>query len=290
MTIHVVQQGENLSSIAEKYGVTSEQLVQDNELKTPESLVVGQTIVVLDPDRTHIVKQGDTLLSIANQYNTTVIELLQNNPELSKSEILSEGQEIVIDYTGEKLGRLSVNGYAFPNIDQDILMQTLPYLTYITIFTYGFTPEGELLPLEDEEVIRISRDFGVAPLMLISTLTKEGTFSNALAHAIFVDKEAQNKLIDNIIANMKQKNYYGLDIDFEFVYPDDRDDYVDFIKNVTTKLNAAGYEVLVALAPKVAADQPGVVYEGHDYAGLGNAANAALMMTYEWGYTFAPAG
>ena len=288
MTIHVVQTGDNISKIAAQYGVTTEQLIQDNELKTPESLVIGQTIVVLYPDRTYTVKQGDTLLSIANQYNTTVIELLQNNPELSQVKTLAEGQKIVIDYKGEKLGDIAINGYAFPEINQDLLIRTLPYLTYLTIFTYGFTPAGELLPLNDEEVIRIARDYGVAPLMLISTLTKEGTFSNALAHSIFVDKEAQNRLIDNIISNMKKKNYYGLDIDFEFVYPEDRQAYVDFVKNVTTKLNAEGYQVMVALAPKIASDQPGLVYEGHDYAGLGAAANAALLMTYEWGYTYGP--
>ena len=42
----------------------------------------------------------------------------------------------------------------------------------------------------------------------------------------------------------------------------------------------------MALAPKVRADQPGVLYEGHDYAGMGRAADYCLLMTYEWGYTY----
>lgn len=71
-------------------------------------------------------------------------------------------------------------GYAYPYIDREVLRRTLPYLTYITLFTYGFTPEGNLIDLDDEEVIRIAREYGVAPLMLISTLTEEGTFSNQL--------------------------------------------------------------------------------------------------------------
>ena len=45
-----------------------------------------------------------------------------------------------------------------------------------------------------------------------------------------------------------------------------------------------GYPVLVALAPKTYAGQPGILYEGHDYAGLGAAADFVLLMTYEWGY------
>ena len=47
-----------------------------------------------------------------------------------------------------------------------------------------------------------------------------------------------------------------------------------------------GYLTSVALAPKVRADQPGVLYEGHDYAGMGRAADYCLLMTYEWGYTY----
>jgi len=43
------------------------------------------------------------------------------------------------------------------------------------------------------------------------------------------------------------------------------------------------------LAPKTSVTQPGVLYEGHDYKALGEAANAVLLMTYEWGYTYGSA-
>ena len=44
----------------------------------------------------------------------------------------------------------------------------------------------------------------------------------------------------------------------------------------------------MALAPKTSTDQPGLLYQGHDYAGMGQAADYCLLMTYEWGYTFGP--
>ena len=44
----------------------------------------------------------------------------------------------------------------------------------------------------------------------------------------------------------------------------------------------------MALAPKSSGDQPGLLYEGHDYPALGQAADAVLLMTYEWGYTYGP--
>ena len=45
---------------------------------------------------------------------------------------------------------------------------------------------------------------------------------------------------------------------------------------------------MTALAPKTSDGQPGSLYEGHDYALLGAAADAVLLMTYEWGYTYGP--
>ncbi len=50
-----------------------------------------------------------------------------------------------------------------------------------------------------------------------------------------------------------------------------------------------GYPVSVALAPKVSDTQSGLLYEGKDYALLGEAADYVLLMTYEWGYTYGPA-
>ncbi len=44
-----------------------------------------------------------------------------------------------------------------------MLRQALPYLTYLTMFTYGFTSEGVLIDLEDEDLIRLAREYGVAP-------------------------------------------------------------------------------------------------------------------------------
>ena len=32
----------------------------------------------------------------------------------------------------------------------------------------------------------------------------------------------------------------------------------------------------------------GSLYEGHDYAAVGAAVDAVLLMTYEWGYTYGP--
>ena len=87
---------------------------------------------------------------------------------------------------------------------------------------------------------------------------------------------------------MEEKGYKALDIDFEFLPASRRESYIAFMAELTERLNARGMYTLVALAPKTSSAQTGLLYEAHDYYGLGRASNFSLLMTYEWGYTYGP--
>lgn len=288
MQIHIVSEGETLASIGRRYGLSVQWLQRENQLPNPENLLLGQAIVITYPNLMHTVREGETVQQIAQQYDISLRQLYRNNP-LTADRELQQGENLVIDYVGPPPeDRISINGYAYPYIDRQILRRTLPFLTYLTLFTYGFDEEGGLVDIDDEEVIAIAREYGTAPIMLISTLGPDGHFSNALAHAVLNNAQAREQLIQNILRNLSEKNYYGLDIDFEYVLPEDRQPYVSFVEEVTRRCNEQGFEVIVALAPKVSREQRGLLYESHDYAALGAAANAVLLMTYEWGYTYGP--
>lgn len=288
MEIYTVKQGDNITSIAQSFGITPEEIINTNLITNPDNLVVGQDLIILIPQITHTVTASDTLASIANEYNTSVSAILRNNPTVTANN-LPEGTILAITYRDVNPTRsIVLNGYTYPEIPQENLIRILPYLTFMTIFTYGFTNDGDLIAPNDEALIQLALDFGVAPTMLISTLTNEGTFSNELARVLLNDPELQNKLINNIIETMQRKGYTALDIDFEYLPVENRESYINFVTRLTEELNANGYYSLVALAPKTSATQPGLLYESHDYFGLGRAANFALLMTYEWGYTYGP--
>lgn len=289
MTIHVVKEGDTLSSIAEQYGVSAERIIIENELPNPEKLILGQSIGIRVPGVVHTVVEGDTLYSIAEKYGTTPTQILQNNPRVAVNESLSPGEVLVITYTGEEvIDTVVINGYAYPFIEREVLRKTLPFLTYLSIFTYGFTPEGELVPVKDEELIASAKEFGVGPIMMLAPMTAAGNFSSELAHAMFTNPTGQATLIDNIVANMKAKGYVGLDIDFEFILPQDKENFLNFITAVHTRLQAEGFITMVALAPKTSGEMTGLLYEAHDYPTIGAVADKVLLMTYEWGYTFGP--
>lgn len=288
MIIHVVEQGQTLSSIAEQYGVTPERLIIDNELPNPNNLVVGQSLIVRIPTQIHTVVAGDTLTSIAETYNVTIDEILRNNPWAAATP-LSPGQTLVIAFEEEpKLGSVLINGYAYPFINREVHRKTLPFLTYQSLFTYGFTPQGDLVPIQDEELIGTGYEFGVPPIMMLAPMTAEQAFNTQIAHDMFVNPEGQNRLIDNIIANMQEKGYVGLDIDFEFILPEDKQLFINFIANVKSRLEPLGFLTLVALAPKTSGEMTGLLYEAHDYPAIGAIADIVLLMTYEWGYLYGP--
>lgn len=281
MVIHVVQPGDSLYRIAREHQVPLPLLIAQNELREPYRLTPGQTVVVPQPTQTHTVRQGETLTGIAAQYNTTVLALLQNNPQLGGSDRIRAGQLLVISY-GPKLGTFAVNGYAYPSIDQQVLRKTLPYLTYLSVFSYGFDSLGRLLPQNAEAITRIARQYGVRPLLVLTTLGEDGQFSSTRAQQLLRDATARSALIENLAQTLAAQGFAGVDIDFEYIPAEDAAAYADFVRAVRARLEPMGYTVMVALAPKTSAGQPGLLYEAHDYAALGAAADDVLLMTYEW--------
>ena len=181
-----------------------------------------------------------------------------------------------------------VNGYAYPSISKETLEWWLPRLSWVAAFSYGFTEDGNLINLEDANLIIPATEAGVRPMMVLTPLDADGNFNDNIAIRVFENPDAQQNLIDNIEANIKNKKMGGVDFDFEYLAAGYADDYVELVGRTRGRLRPQGYLTTVALAPKVSTDQPGLLYQGHDYAGMGQAADYCLLMTYEWGYTYGP--
>lgn len=181
-----------------------------------------------------------------------------------------------------------VNGYAYPSISEETLNWWLPRLSWVASFSYGFTEDGELINLEDANLIIPANQAGVRPMMVLTPLDAQGNFNDNIAIRIFENPNARENLISNIEANIRNKNMGGVDFDFEYLAAEYADDYVRLIADTRQRLRPLDCLTTVALAPKVSTDQPGLLYQGHDYAGMGQAADYCLLMTYEWGYTYGP--
>ena len=288
MEIHIVSQGDTITSIANRYGVSVQRIIADNGLEGLANLVVGQSLIILVPSIVHTVSAGDTIFNIAERYNIDVIKLFLNNPALIFNTNLVVGESITIEFDNKTNKNIEIYGFIYPFINRNLLQVQAAYSTKMAVFSYGFTTQGELIPINDNLVLPSIFRWGTLPILVLSAINENGAFEIEKTSVLFNDIDVQNKIIENLINVMQEKEYAGIDLDFEYINPADRDAYVSFVQNVKARMNEFGYSVNVDLAPKTSDEQRGTLYEGHDYRALANAADTVLLMTYEWGYTYGP--
>ena len=289
MVIYTVKNGDTLYNIARRFGTSAEMIARDNELSEPRILAVGETLVILQPKTVYTVMEGENLYSIAQKFGISIGGLLRNNPFLGgKTEVRAGEILTIVPEDPENNREVSVNTYVYPSVNRDVLRKTLPFLTYITPFAYSFDEYGELDDIDDEEIIELARQYGVAPIMLVASLSERGTFSTELAGRILNDEASKNMLIEEIANVLRVKRYSGVEVDFEYVGKDNAQAYVSFIEQLKARIAPDGYTVFVSLSPKTSDTQEGLLYEGHDYRSMGEAADKSFIMTYEWGYTYGP--
>ena len=288
MQIYVVKPGDTLYSIGRALSLAPGFLARYNGLREPYRLAVGQSLLVLYPEQTVTVRAGDALSSIAASSGTDVLSLFRMNPNLSGSDQLYPGQVLVTQLEQSRTRSAFVGGYAYPYVQESVLRGILPFAGALMPFTYGFTPEGALMPMDDERLLALAGEYGVRPFLHLSTLTAAGTFSAAQAAVVLRSEALQQTLAEAVLQKMQEKGYMGLDVDFEYLGRELAEAYAQFLSRLHGLLAPYGLPLIAALAPKTSADQPGTLYEGYDYAAVASTCDAVLLMTYEWGYTYGP--
>lgn len=256
MQIYIVKEGDTIDAIAGAAGMDPLRLAFENQIDAPYRLVVGQSLLVTGGGE-------------------------------NGAESRLEGIQI----SDEQTGPVIMNGYAYPWIEEEVLTETCRFLTSISIFSYGFTETGELIPPSgegEEDVIQEAERQNVIPVLVLTPLGADGRFNNNLVSVLVGSLEIQQKLIRELWSVVQEKGYGEVDVDFEYVLAEDRELFADFVRRLRIIMNLFGIRVTVALAPKTSRDQRGLLYEGIDYKALGEAANGVLLMTYEWGYTYGP--
>jgi LysM repeat protein len=138
---YVVQAGDTLASIAQRYGITLTDLAQTNGLTWDAWVYVGQQLSIPGQSTpaaaptnrygsssgVYIVQQGDTLYSIARRYGLSAAELKAAN-SLANTDFIFGGQQLIIPGGGQPTGyqsttTLSTGGERW--IDVNLTTQTL---------------------------------------------------------------------------------------------------------------------------------------------------------------------
>ncbi len=181
-TFYIVQPGDTLYSIAQRFGTTVETIVSANEIDDASLIQVGQRLaipavqaeLVLPRDQTadarvHPIRSGETLPSLAFWYGTTVWTLREVN-DLNRWGLLRTGQRLAIPQSTASHRGVSV----FPQVTAD----PAPAIQGQTMVVEVWGEDGlELGGLFLEQNLHFSEEEGrYWALVGVGALTPPGTY------------------------------------------------------------------------------------------------------------------
>lgn len=169
----------------------------------------------------YVVQQGDSVERISRIQNVRAEEVIYIN-QLVYPYTLAVGQALLIptaSWQENSRPLAHVLGYAYPFISPWVLSESLPDLTALHVFSYGFTEDGQLVEpvLDDTWMIEASTGQGTRPVLTLTSIGPDGRFHSSLIQVLLESRSLQEKILWQLGAVMGQKEFQGLDIDFEYI-------------------------------------------------------------------------
>ncbi|MFP3359179.1 LysM peptidoglycan-binding domain-containing protein, partial [Planococcus sp. SIMBA_143] len=162
------------STIQTLNGLVSDRLVPGLNLYIP-----GQDL----PEQFYQLKQGDTFWNLSQQYKTSVQAIVEANPTMNPTALLVGARIKIPSMQKYRMETLVF----FDAIEGSPYLETLNnlsgWITYLAVFTYSFTPKGELLPIDDDAILKRSKALDIKPLLVISNYDVQ-MFSAELADTV----------------------------------------------------------------------------------------------------------
>jgi spore germination protein len=289
MGVHVVQSGETLWAISRRYGVSFSEIMALNGLPSTNSLTPGLALYIprtQSPYRVYRIQSGDTLWKVAVQFNTTIEKIIEANPSVDLSSLIV-GKEITIP-TPVKL-EMSTLVFVSPYVQRaaiELLYELAGQMTYIGIAAYSFTESGfAYVQLEDRELVVTSNQVGVRPLLMIRNQLN-GEFDAQLVGRVLENPQFRMNLVSSLVNLVRERGYRGVSIDFEFIPPARRNDFLLFLRELKIALGSNILHVNVHAKTEDIPTNP--IIGAYDYQGIASVADIVAVMTIDYGYPGGP--
>lgn len=150
--------------------------------------------------------------------------------------------------------------------------------TAVSPFIFSLEPDGSINKhgdILDEDLVERLKN---ANKKIIPTITNNFDDNNK-GTSVVMDWRKRKKNIENIISEIKENNYDGIDIDYENLDEKARDDFSQYIKVLAKELHQANKILSVTLQAKQSDDEAWT--RAYDFEKLGEAADQIRIMTYD---------
>ncbi|WP_240620272.1 glycosyl hydrolase family 18 protein [Peribacillus acanthi] len=290
---HKVVKRHTLAKIAKQYGTTVRALQKENKL-TSTRIFSGQILIIPQKYFIHTVQPQETLWKIATRFGVTVKDLSEINS--LKSERITIGQQIKIpDYfcqiqiLGGKKGWIRkselkvvtqnqvIMGWTSIATDPNYVMQNNP-VNVVSPRWYILKNGGKMVTShEDSHFIEKAHKQGKQVWPLIGNL-----FDHELTDTVLSDSKKRRILVSTLRDSLVQTKSDGINIDFENINPKNKQDFVQFIRELKNALDP--YDITVSVDVTRQNEDP--FWSGSlDRKELGKIADYIVIMGYDehWG-------
>lgn len=226
-------------------------------------------------DDASTTNQGDLPAPTPQQGSPDPASIVPPAPRAGRHLVLAYAP---VDWQGDTMALRSLQVYG-DNID------TVAYFG-LSLDRYGnlSNPGGD-----GRELMDAARRGGQAMLLTVHNM-RSGTFDRAGVHALLNDTVARTRAVENIYHAAREGGYAGINLDIEALDPADRNQYTSFVRSLADRLRPAGLAVTLAVPAKTGDDRWNLWSGGFDYTGLGELADALVIMAYDEHWAGGPPG
>lgn len=126
-------------------------------------------------------------------------------------------------------------------------------------------------------VVKAAHQKNMTALLLVNNAKQDNAISPV--HTVLANSSLRTLAIDNFEAYIKKYDLDGINIDFEMVPPEDRDNLTEFMRELYARFKPQGYIVSIDVFPKQ--NEQNDVAAAYDYAELAKYADKIMLMTYD---------
>jgi len=147
-------------------------------------------------------------------------------------------------------------------------------LTALSPLWYSVGPQGNLVdPRPDPALREFARSHGI-PLVVLINNQKVGDNCQSLR-----SEASRRRMVKEITDLATREGYDGINLDFQEIRPDVREEFTAVVTELARSLHAKGKILALSLIPPV--DVPPEVTGAYDYRALGQAADYVVVFGYD---------
>jgi spore germination protein len=126
-------------------------------------------------------------------------------------------------------------------------------------------------------VVNFAHQSNLTALLMVNNAKQSASASGI--HAVLADPALRTTSINNLEATLQNNHLDGINIDFETVAPQDRDNLTAFMRELSDRLKPQGYVVSIDVMPKT--DESSDISAAYDYSQLAAYADKIIIMAYD---------